>query len=349
MEQPALPQQRSGGVLPPADTLPPPRTTPATTNPPAPHRTPEAASLQPLGADLEPALRHACQGRLSAVTWFRTDWQRGGALTGYATFQAANGQSHAAVVKLPVNPVELRWLTRLQDAGGLAPKLWAQGTSLGEYDLAWVVMERLPFGPLSAGWGGVEFDLLIQAAARFYASASRFPVTEPPATRHWEQTLERSRQNLRRHHIAHEQRWSQALKKAQRKLKQWTETWQGRPVNEWCHGDLHLGNAMTRHTPPQGPAVLLDYALVHPGNWVEDAVYFEHLFWARGQRLRGRNLCRDIAQERKRLGLPVAPDWPRLASVRRALLALSTPTILTQDGDPHHVQACLNVLEQEVG
>ncbi|MFP3422344.1 hypothetical protein R0K19_23525, partial [Bacillus sp. SIMBA_161] len=43
----------------------------------------------PLGATLEPIVRAACGGRLSPVTWFRTDWQRGGAATGYATFTPA--------------------------------------------------------------------------------------------------------------------------------------------------------------------------------------------------------------------------------------------------------------------
>ena len=32
-----------------------------------------------LAASLAPVLAEACDGRLSAITWFRTDWQRGGA------------------------------------------------------------------------------------------------------------------------------------------------------------------------------------------------------------------------------------------------------------------------------
>ncbi|MCX5659956.1 MAG: hypothetical protein NTW19_09575 [Planctomycetota bacterium] len=62
---------------------------------------PHAADSRPLGALLEPALRQTCGGRLSEVNWFRTDWQRGGALTGYATYRDDDGQPQPVVVKLP--------------------------------------------------------------------------------------------------------------------------------------------------------------------------------------------------------------------------------------------------------
>src|SRR5690606_21050581 len=116
----------------------------------------------------------------------------------------------------------------------------------------------------------------------------------------------------------------------------------------WCHGDLHLANAMTRDAPPNGPAVLFDFAKARVGHWVQDAIYFEHLFWARPQRLKGRKLAKHIAHERKRLGLPVDPDWARLAEVYRSLLAMATPAVLDHDGDPVHLQACLSILERGV-
>jgi len=100
------------------------------------------------GANLEPVLRQACQGLLSSVSWFRTDWQRGGAQTGYATYRDGDGVDHAVVVKLPIGPVEYRWLTRLGDYPDVSPRVWAHGQSLGGYDMAWVAMERLEHGPL---------------------------------------------------------------------------------------------------------------------------------------------------------------------------------------------------------
>ena len=53
-----------------------------------------AADVEPptsalFGAQLEPVLHQACGGRLSPVRWFRTDWQHGGALTGYLYLKRA--------------------------------------------------------------------------------------------------------------------------------------------------------------------------------------------------------------------------------------------------------------------
>lgn len=309
----------------------------------------ESTSLDgSFGVNLEPVLLRACHGQLSNVTWFRTDWQRGGALTGYATFRDDGGGDRPAVVKLPIPPIERLWLSRLQDANGVAPVLYAHGDALNGYDMAWAVMERLAHGPLGSAWGGQEFDLLTDAAGRFYQAATEFPVDQPPPQRNWQQVFELSRKNVKRHGLRQEQRWTKALKQSHRKLKQWQRIWDDRNVDHWCHGDLHLGNAMTRHPAPQGPALLLDFALTRPGHWLEDAVYFEHLYWSRPDALGSRRLCRQIAHERKRLGLAVDKDWPRLAEVKRALLAMSTPAMLHLDGDPRHVEAALHVLEANI-
>ena len=70
--------------------------------------------------------------------------------------------------------------------------------------------------------------------------------------------------------------------------------------------------------------VLIDFARARPGHWVEDAVYFEHLFWSRRAALGGRKPCSLVARRRKQTGLPVDENWPQLASIRRAMLALTT-------------------------
>jgi len=129
----------------------------------------------PFGAALEPVLLASCGGRLSAVSWFRTDWQRGGALTGYATFKDDDDTDHAVVVKLPVPPRERSWMVRLQDAGDVVPRVFAHGEALGGYDMAWVVMERLPHGPIGSAWGGAGFDLVTDAIGRFYAASADAP------------------------------------------------------------------------------------------------------------------------------------------------------------------------------
>ena len=304
---------------------------------------------QPFGANLESSLRRACGDRLSAISWFRTDWQRGGALTGYATYRDDTHCEQPVVVKLPVGPTERHWLIRLsQEQEGIAPHLWADGQVLGDYDIAWIVMERLPYGPLSGTWQGHEFDLLIEAAGRFYTATQPFPADEPPIDRDWEAMYQLARQSVHRHQLDQEQRWNRTLKKAQKKLKSWQHIWDERPMDQWCHGDLHLANAMTRHAPPNGPAVLLDLASVHRGHWVEDAIYFEHLYWGHRDRIGGRQFCGQMARQLKRLGLTVAKDWQRSASALRLLLAMSAPAKLRRSGDRKHVLAALEVLETEM-
>lgn len=306
----------------------------------------------PLGAALEPILAAACHNRLSPVTWFRTDWQRGGAATGYATFRADDGE-HNAVVKLPVPPRERQWLVHLQqpldDAShAVAPRVFAHGEALNGYDLAWVVMERLPHGPLTSAWQGVEFDLVVDAIGRFYQAAAQVPLVGEAPRRDWHALFERARRHTAAGAVPEPQRWKNALKKAHKKLDRWIAQWEDRPIVGWCHGDLHLANAMTRTPPPEGPAVLLDFAEVEPGHWLEDAVYFEHLYWAANDRLAGRKLTKAIARRRKDLGLPVDPEWSDLATVKRSLLATITPALLDSVGDHAHVQAALGVLERAV-
>ncbi len=288
---------------------------------------------------------NACDGRLSAVRWFRTDWQRGGALTGYATYCDESDQEQPVVVKMPVGPGEQQWLRRISETSDVVPRVWAWGQALGGYDLAWVVMEQLHHGPLSAAWAGKEFELLVEAVVRFYAAAQAFPVDQPPKEKDWPQLLDKARQSVRRHNLSNGQRWSKALKKANRKLKAWQAAWDGRPTDQWCHGDLHLANAMTRVPCPGGPAVLLDFALTHPGHWVEDAIYLEHLYWAQRDKLHGYNITKQIARQRKQMGLAVSKDWPQLANAYRALLAMATPATLHSDGNPRHLQAALEMLE----
>lgn len=308
----------------------------------------DVAPESPFGIMLGQVLVNSLEGRLNNVNWFRTDWQRGGALTGYATYRGDDDRDHEVVIKMPVPPRERNWLLYLQQWPDTAPHLHAHGSEVGGYDLAWVIMERLPHGPLGHAWDGQEFDLLIEAIGRFYEAAAQHPLQGNPSRRNWDTMHARARENVRNHHVPNQQRWNNALKRAQKKLIEWVDLWDDRPTDHWCHGDLHFGNAMTRTPPPHGPALLFDFALARPGCWLEDAIYLEHLFWAQRDRLGDRRITRDIAQERKRRGLPVEPDWANLANVKRALLAISVPAMLEQKGDPQTLQAALEVLEQQL-
>jgi hypothetical protein len=52
-----------------------------------------------------------------------------------------------------------------------------------------------------------------------------------------------------------------------------------------------------------------------------------------------------IAAARKKLGLRVETDYPRLAMIRRALLAATAPKFLKSEGHPAYLDSCLNWLE----
>lgn len=300
-----------------------------------------------IGQMLEPVLQQECQGRLSSISWFRTDWQRGGAVTGYATFTEEDIE-HPVVVKLPVPPCERHWLVELQQTEHVVPRVFAHGDAIGSYDLAWVVMERMPCGPLGAAWQGAEFDLLIETIGRFYKAAAEVPLHGKPRQRDWQAIYQTARQRVKAASVPEHQRWNNALKKAGKKLDKWIDAWQQRPIDGWVHGDLHLANAMTRKPAPAGPALLFDFALTRIGNWVEDAIYFEHLYWAKRDRLNGRKLASLIAKQRKAHDLPVDADWAQLAEVERALLAMSVPARLGDENKPQHIAAALEVLERSV-
>ncbi|MDX2115189.1 MAG: aminoglycoside phosphotransferase family protein [Planctomycetota bacterium] len=311
---------------------------------------PGAHDAHDLGPQLQPALLSACGGCLCDVRWFRTDWQRGGAATGYGRF-SENGASRDVVIKLPVGPRELRVLTRLSACAAPTPRVVREGQELGGYDLGWVVMERLPGAPLSAALHHDVFDHLAQAAARFYASAAEVMPLEPAKERYeWPALLERSREALRTNQsVPHAAQWAAAVKQTQHKLPTLLKIWNARAINTWCHGDLHPGNCMER---PAGSAwgeagcVLLDFAEVHPGHWVEDAVYLERICWGRPKVLGDTKPVSLIAQARRAIGLDTSDDYGSLANVRRILMAATTPAFLGTEGHPAYLNAALEMLER---
>jgi hypothetical protein len=308
------------------------------------------ADPRSLAASLAPVLTEACGGRLSPITWYRADWQRGGAATGTARFLRDEGGTAEVVVKLPVVPRERLWVSRLQDEQGqqgpVAPRLYASGDELGGYDLAWMVIERVPHGPLGAQWHDDHAARMAEAAARFYASALQYPVDQAAREEPWEALVEDSRQSLRINDVPRRSQWQAAVKKLRSRLGAIVREWEARDTGQWLHGDLHLANAMSRVSLESGPVCLIDFGEVRSGHWVEDAVYLERQLWARPKRLKARKPVREVAAARRALGLVVDEDYPRLAMIRRALMAATAPKFLKSEGDPRHLDACLDWLER---
>lgn len=313
-----------------------------------------------LAAALEPALRTACDGRLGPVEWFHSAWQAGGAATGRSTFTLPDGTARRVIVKLPVGPLEFEWTTLLgspEHAPGerCTPVVLASGREVGGYDLAWLVLERLEGTPLSTGFDRAALVGLLAAAVRWYAlSGSARPVSGEPKREDWPKLIAKAREATRLHAVQHEQRWNGALKSAERALPRILPVWEARPLTHWCHGDLHPGNAMRRPVSPESaPAstdagaacVLIDLALVHPGHFVEDAVYLERLYWAKPEMLFGLKPASEMARLLRERGESPG-EYAQLAHVRRLLMAVSAPAYLGGEGHPKYIQAALEVLER---
>ena len=311
------------------------------------------AHAHDLGPQLEPALLEACGGRLRDVRWFRTDWQRGGAATAFAEVllgEDGSEETREAVVKLPLGPREYRAMTMLQGEGNPAPRVAFHGTELGGWDLGWVVMERLPGNPLAAHLHKGVFEELAHAAARFYKCAGE---AWKPIAAHdewdWAGLLEKARESAKINPIPQGQSWANHIHDVQRSLPALLELWLKRDMTTWCHGDLHPGNLMQR---PEGSAwgepgaVLLDFAEVHCGHWVEDAVYLERQYWAKPEALEEVKPVSLIARARRKLGLATDDDYATLATIRRVLMASVAPAFLERDGHPKYLEAALGILDR---
>lgn len=325
-----------------------------------------------LGESLGPALIEQCGGRLRSLEWFRSTWQRGGAATGRAQWEEDDGRLVPAIVKLPVGPVEHRWATRLSAAGQTlaappTPRVYAAGTSLGGYDLGWLVMERVPGPTLAQQWSRQALEALVRAAVEMQALAAavappdREPAgsqsgLNPGTTPDWDRFVSRARAMARAGGVPDAQRWNDVLRQVQRVLPRLVARWEARPVDTWCHGDLHGGNALWRDAPGtgategqehgRGTCALIDLALVHAGHWLEDAVYLERRFWGREEQLFGMAVVPTMARLRRESGLTTAGDYGMLANVRRVLAGACALANLPHEADPRYLRAALATVER---
>jgi hypothetical protein len=230
----------------------------------------------------------------------------------------------------------------------------AAGTNLAGYDLGWLIVERLDGHTLTHGWNKEHLEHLLRAVALMQARAAAVaPVEGPAPNPDWEALVHRSRELAHDSSLPEAQHWNEAVKKVQKHLPRLAARWASRPVDSWCHGDVHPGNAMRRKDvpghpkgPDACPCVLVDLALVHPGNWVEDAVYLERQFWGRPDQLFGVHPVSLLAKYRRELGLATEGDYGAMANLRRLLMAACAPAYFAEDGHPRYLHAALEVLDK---
>ena len=293
-----------------------------------------------LASSLEPALRKQTNNRVDKIHWFRTDWQRGGAATGFATW-TDDDVSLEVVIKLPVNQCELQWTRKLQIPESVVPTLFASGEKLNGYDLTWMIIERFPVGPLGKHWEDSNIERIANAAAQFTLSASRFEVDQTGRLEDWSSLLTQAKKSVKENHIANESSWKKSHSILTKKLDSLLEIWRGRRIDQWLHGDLHFANAMCRDNARSAKVSLIDLAEVHAGHWIEDAVYLERQLWGHKSRLKSTKPVPTMAAARKKLGMRVDDDYNNLVDVRRVLLAATAPAFMQSEGDPRYLASCL--------
>lgn len=294
-----------------------------------------------LASSLEPVLIKQTNQRLADIHWFKTDWQRSGAATGFATWKTDNESKMSVVIKFPVTQRELQWTKRMQNSGGITPTLFASGESLNGYDLTWLVIERFPIGPLGKHWDDANIKRIADAAARFTASASSFDIDQKGKREDWKSLIKKAKQSIRKNHINNETAWNKANRLLTKNLKAIIEQWRARRIDQWLHGDLHMANAMCRSDAPGSPVTLIDLAEVHAGHWVEDAVYLERQLWGHETRLKSTRPIHAMATARKKNNLRVDDDYTTLVDIRRLILAATAPAFMQSEGDPRYLTACL--------
>ncbi len=303
-----------------------------------------------LAANLEPALRAACEGRLSDIEWFTSTWQRGGSATGAAVWTRDDGTQAPAIVKIPVGPVEFDWTSRLgrDGHGSPTPRVYAAGNALGGYDLGWIVMERIAGRPLANNLTPEALEALLAAVAEFYVRAAQDrPVGPAPRAPDLEHMLSKARQVVKDAAIDNAQHWNESLKRVQRALSKLDKFWSQRPIDTWCHGDLHPGNALVRDDGDT--CVLIDLSHVHAGHWIEDAVYLEKVYWGKPEALGGIKPVSALAKCCRECGIATNLDYAALASVRRVCIAAMVPLHLETQGHPKFMAAALEQLDRSLG
>lgn len=302
-----------------------------------------------MGPRLEPALLAACNGQLSDLHWFRSDWQYGGAATAFASFATPDGGARQVVVKLPIGEREYAVLTGLASVAAPTPRLAFHGESLGGQEVRWVVMERLPGTPAAAHLHKDVLPHLIDATVSFYKACDGRLAIDPPKQQDWAAILERSRQAIHDNPtIPRGAEWAAAVRHVMKSLPRLLAIWDARSMNSTCHGDLHPGNCMERPTDsPWGEPghILFDFAESHRGHWVEDAVYIERMYWARPKVLDGIKPVTMLAKARRTQGLDADDDYMTLANVRRTLMAATSPAYLETEGSRAYMSAALDTLE----
>ena len=212
------------------------------------------------------------------------------------------------IIKVGADERELYWTAQLaRIAPDILPELLAMGhLTQGNF----MVFERIEYNALGPLWQGREFDLLLQAAVRFYRAAQE---AEPLhlSTRSFHDVLHWLEQGSK---LAPPGDWQSVIHHAEEDYS-WLK--QECPL-EVCHGDLHLRNVVSRNPPPHGPALLIDIGPIRDF-WVFEAAYTEILTCGNQARKGIGNIVPRMNEFRREAGLRTLTPFVLEKATRMAL------------------------------
>jgi hypothetical protein len=226
------------------------------------------------------------------------------------------------VLKVGGDPGD-RLMTSFLQAGapGLAPRLHAGGSTVGTIRAEWMVMERIPHGPLGPVYGGDEFDLLLEARVRLHHATSGHPFASATPDHSY------LRSRMDRGLSAGAPACLAPL--AERFEVEWA--WMAAVFGtSCCHGDFHLANALSRQPRPHGPAVLIDFSPVS-APWVWDLAYLQALVSSAIDRPGSSHLVERYEALLRRDGMEAIPH----AELERAAAIAIAWNLLALAADPH--------------
>ncbi len=244
----------------------------------------------------------------------------------FAAREASSGRQ--VVIKVGVTEAERYWTAHLsQTATYLFPQVFAVDhiPTRGDRDrINFIVLERVPYTLIGPAWEGRQTDMLLDAGARFYQAAGS--IVPRHLSRLSADEIHRWLAEGRSKNPPGD--WGSVLAHADEDYV-WLS--QACPF-EVCHGDLHVGNALSRTPPPDGAALLIDLnPVLQP--WVFDAAWVEVCAWE-DQPQRGAGYAtRQLADCRRVLGLDVAS-----ADVREKAGRVALAWLAIRIWDPDHLE-----------
>jgi hypothetical protein len=234
--------------------------------------------------------RHpATAGRLAGLRAYRTPAPHPSHSTWFEGSWVPDGTD--VLVKINITPRERFWMTAASAATtGLVPRVLASDGGLGDLDVGWLVLERLPYA-YDPAWGAAGFSALLAAAARFQVFAAG--VDTPLVYEEGAGTIG--------HWAAGGRELCADAEVLVRRLDADWAWVTGVAPPEVMFGDLHFGNAVFRAPPPGVTALLFD-PIPRRQPWPFEPAYFEVVCGGSG-------LVAEMAAIRSQQGRPTGgPD-----------------------------------------